>query len=132
MNVKRQRALFGAMFFILFLIEYYIARHVHDQIIRPYIGDLLVVLVIYCFVRMFIPKKYPFLPLAIFIFSALVEGTQALHLTEHIKALDHRIFRIILGSTFDLKDMGCYFVGCVLLGIFEYWRGWKGIRHKEN
>lgn len=132
MNVKIQRVLFGVMFCVLFFIEYYIARYVHDQIIRPYIGDLLVVIVIYCFIRMFIPRKYPFLPLAIFVFSALVEGSQALQLTEHIKALEHRIFRIILGATFDLKDIGCYFVGCVLIGIFEYIRWWEGIRHEEN
>ncbi|MFT5385169.1 MAG: hypothetical protein ACI81W_002574, partial [Saprospiraceae bacterium] len=35
----------------LFLIEVGIAVFIQDRIIRPYIGDLLVVILIYCFIR---------------------------------------------------------------------------------
>ena len=38
---------------LIFLIELLIAIFLHDGIIRPYIGDLLVVMLIYCFVRSF-------------------------------------------------------------------------------
>ena len=34
---------------IVFIIELIIALYVHDRIIRPYIGDMLVVVLVYCF-----------------------------------------------------------------------------------
>lgn len=33
---------------IVFIIELIIALYVHDRIIRPYIGDMLVVVLVYC------------------------------------------------------------------------------------
>lgn len=59
--------------FLVFLgIEFYIGNYVHDQFIRPYVGDLLVVIVLYCFIRGLIPKKFPLMPLGIFIFAVLL------------------------------------------------------------
>ena len=45
-----------AAFVILFLIEAAIALWVHDRFIRPYIGDVLVVVLVYVFVRIFFPS----------------------------------------------------------------------------
>ena len=42
---------------MLMAVETLIALYVHDKVIRPYVGDLLVVLVVYCFVRIFVPVK---------------------------------------------------------------------------
>ncbi len=44
-------------FFILLTIEVFIALFVHDNFIRPYIGDVLVVIVIYTFIRGIIRRK---------------------------------------------------------------------------
>ena len=44
--------------FILFVIEVLIALYVRDSIIRPYVGDFLVVIMLYCFVRAFV-KYHP-------------------------------------------------------------------------
>lgn len=38
----------------LFVIEVLIALFVHDNFIRPYVGDVLVVILIYCFVKSFL------------------------------------------------------------------------------
>ena len=56
---------------ILLLIEVLIALYVHDAFVRPYIGDVLVVIVIYTFIRIFVPERCKLLPLYVFIFAAL-------------------------------------------------------------
>ena len=55
---KKYRARWGylAASIIVFIIELIIALYVHDRIIRPYIGDMLVVVLVYCFVRVFVPR----------------------------------------------------------------------------
>ena len=61
---------------ISLLIEVLIAIYVHDAFVRPYIGDVLVVVVIYTFIRIFVPVRCKLLPLYVSIFAALVEVLQ--------------------------------------------------------
>ena len=61
---------------VLLVIEVLIALFVHDNFVRPYIGDVLVVIAIYAFVRIFIPEKCRLLPLWIFVFAVFVEVLQ--------------------------------------------------------
>ena len=56
---------------ILTGIEFLIALYVHDSFVRPYIGDVLVVIVIYSLVRVVIADGVKLLPLYIFIFAFL-------------------------------------------------------------
>ena len=51
---------------------------------------------------------------AVFVFAAAVEVGQYFNLVKILHLEGSRFFRIVLGSTFDLKDIACYFVGCVL------------------
>lgn len=44
-------------FLILFIIEALIALFVHDNFIRPYIGDILVIILMYTFIRGVMDKK---------------------------------------------------------------------------
>lgn len=106
--------------FVLFLImEILIAVFIHDNFIRPYVGDVLVVVVIYCFIRIIIPEKFSWLPFAVFIFAVTVECLQYFDIVSMI-GLKHNMFlRILIGSTFDVKDIICYGVGCVLLCLAE-------------
>lgn len=104
----------------LLLVEVLIALFVHDNFVRPYIGDVLVVVVVYTFIRIFIPDKCRLLPLYVFIFAALVELLQLFHLVDLLGLGDNRFFRVLIGSVFDFKDIVCYGVGCILLGAYEY------------
>ena len=69
---KKYRARWGylAASIIVFIIELIIALYVHDRIIRPYIGYMLVVVLVYCFVRVFVPRGMKRLPLYVFLFAA--------------------------------------------------------------
>lgn len=107
---------------LLLCIEVIIALFVHDNFIRPYIGDVLVVIVIYTFVRIFITEKCKHLPLYIFLFAALVEVLQLFRIVEILGLSDNRFLSIVIGSTFDIKDVICYGVGCIFLGAYECYR----------
>lgn len=100
-------------------VEVVIACYVHDRFIRPYVGDVLVVVVVYCFVRIWIPQGVRLLPLYVFLFAAGVEVLQYFHLVELLGVGNNTFLRIVLGSVFDLKDILCYGIGCVFLEGFE-------------
>lgn len=106
-------------FIIVFIIEVIIGVYIHDDFIRPYVGDILVVVLIYCFIKAFVKIETKLLPVYIFIFAALVEIGQYFNLAELLGLSDYKIARIIIGSTFDIKDIACYLTGCVGLWLFE-------------
>lgn len=108
----------------IFLMELLIALFVRDDFIRPYVGDMLVVVLIYTCVRVIFPENPRLLPLYVFLFAALVEGLQGIHIVELLGLENNRFFSVLIGTTFDRKDIACYGVGCVLTGVWEIylWR----------
>lgn len=116
---RKKRSKYCIAFLLLLLIEVLIALFVHDDFIRPYVGDVLVVIVIYCFIRIWIPDKCKLLFLYIFLFAATVEGLQYLNLTERLGLESGTFLAVLVGSVADWKDVVCYAVGCILLGIYE-------------
>lgn len=117
-RMTRKRLLNLAVFLTLLLMETLIALFVHDGFVRPYVGDVLVVAVVYFFLRIFIPEKYPWLPAAVFAFAVTVEGLQYFHLAERL-GITSPVLRTVLGSVYDTKDIVCYGVGCVFLAAYE-------------
>lgn len=115
----KKRIIYAIVTFCLIVIEVLIAIFIHDKFIRPYIGDVIVVVVIYTFIRIFIPEKCHLLPLWVFIFAAGVEVLQLFHIVDLLGLGSIRFFRILIGSVFDLHDILCYAVGCMLLGVYE-------------
>ena len=96
-----------------------IATYFNDDFIRPYVGDMLVVILIYCFIRIIIPSKLSLLPLYVFIFALSVEVLQYLQIVKFLGLEDNSLAKIIIGSTFDWKDIICYAVGCILIFTVE-------------
>lgn len=119
----KKRIYYFIAFLVIFIIEVFIALYVRDNFIRPYIGDVLVVGLVYCFVRIFLPKGITAMPFYVFLFACFVEVMQYFQLAE-VLGITNRVARIILGSTFDWKDIACYAVGCILIYLFE-WVGRK-------
>ena len=114
-----KRILYAMATMILLAIEVLIALFVHDSIIRPYVGDVLVVVVIYTFVRIFVPERVVLLPLYIFVFAVGVELLQLVNILDLLGLRDNGFFRVLLGSVFDIKDVICYAVGCLILGGYQ-------------
>lgn len=114
-----KRILYGITTIILLVIEVLIALYVHDSIIRPYVGDILVVVVIYTFVRIFIPERVALLPVYIFVFAAGVELLQLINIVDVLGVRDSSFFSVLIGTVFDIKDVICYAVGCLFLCGYE-------------
>lgn len=130
MEIRRKRILYLLIMLILFGIELLIALFVHDKFIRPYVGDVLVVVLLYTFVRIFLPEGLPLLPLYIFLFAAGIEVLQYFRIVEVLGLSDNRILSVVIGSVFDWKDIVCYGVGCGLLFVYEFIK--KDLTNKKN
>ena len=112
----KKRIFYIVSFLLILCIEILIALYVHDTIIRPYIGDILVVVLVYCFIRIFLPDGLPRLPLWVFLFATFIEVMQYFQVAD-LLGVTNRTLRVILGSTFDWKDILCYAVGCLLISL---------------
>jgi len=99
----------------LFITEVLIALYVHDAIIRPYIGDLLVVILIYCFVKSFL--NTPLIPTAIgvLLFSFAIETAQYFHIVDLLGLQHSKLARIVIGTSFAWTDLAAYSAGVLLV-----------------
>lgn len=104
---------------ILFLIEVCIALFVHDHIIRPYIGDVLVVILIYSFLRSFLNGPVWALALFTLLFSYLIETLQYFKFVELLGLDRDGIARVVLGTSFAWMDILCYTVGIIFILVAE-------------
>ena len=118
--MTKKRLIYLVLFLIVLMIEILIALYVHDDFVRPYVGDVLVVVVIYFFVKIFLPDEHKWLPGVIFLFAALVELLQYFRLVEILGVENNTFLRTLIGSTFDVKDILCYGVGCIVLVMGEW------------
>ncbi len=113
--MKNLRFRYFLGFLLLLFVEVIIALFVHDNFIRPYIGDVLVVFVIYAFVRIIFPKGVRNLAIYIFIFALTVELLQLINIVSLLGFSDNRFVSVLAGSVFDIRDIICYGIGCILL-----------------
>lgn len=115
----RKRSIYAAAFLLLLLIEICIALFVNDRFIRPYVGDILVTILICCFCRIFTPDRPVWLPAAVFLFAAVVEVGQYFDIVSLIGLGHIRFFRILIGTSFSVIDLICYLAGCILFYFAE-------------
>lgn len=104
---------------LLFGIELAIALWVHDTLIRPFIGDVLVVILLFCLLRVVIQINNQHLILAVLIFSYAVEIGQYFQLAQLLGLAQYPIARIMIGSTFDSMDLVAYTLGALLLAVIH-------------
>lgn len=103
-----------ALFLLIFLVEVLIALFIDDKIIRPYGGDLLVVIMIYYFIKSFIQTKPLYICLGTLLFAYAVEIAQYFELVKVLGVQDNRFLVIVLGSSFSWGDMLAYTIGVLI------------------
>ena len=59
------------------------------------------------------------LPIYIFLFAAGVEVLQYFEIVKVLGLEENDFFRVLIGSVFDVKDIVCYGIGCVILAVYE-------------
>ena len=118
MHLQRAgRKLYSSIFFVLLLVEISIALWVRDDFIRPYLGDFLVVILIYSFLMSIFPKLSISKALIIvLVFSFSVEFFQLINIVEILNFQPPKIIMIVLGSSFSLWDLLAYSLGIFYIG----------------
>lgn len=92
---------------------------VNDKIIRPYVGDVLVVIMIYYFVRSFIQTRPVYLVIGVLLFAYAIEAGQYFQLVEVLGLQDNKLMRIIIGSSFSWGDILAYTIGGTICYLID-------------
>src|SRR6478609_11767406 len=96
---------------ILFVTEVCIALFLHDNLIRPFGGDFLVVMLLYCFVRSFIKVSPGTAAIAVLLFSYIIETLQYFQMVKMLGLQGSKLARVVLGTSFAWEDILAYTLG---------------------
>ena len=107
------------VFILLLIIEILIALFVHDTIIRPYIGDLLVVILIYAFIKTFVATPPLQTAAAVLAFAFTIELLQYFNIVNHLGLQHSKWARLIIGTSFSWHDLLVYTAGFALIVLAE-------------
>lgn len=105
---------------VLFVIEVMIAVYVHDNFVRPYVGDYLVVMLLYCGVRTFINASPLKIALAVLLFAYFIELLQYFHLVDRLGLAGNTIARTVIGYGFEWLDLLAYTLGVISILLLEH------------
>ncbi|MDJ0365800.1 DUF2809 domain-containing protein [Hymenobacter sp. H14-R3] len=108
---------------LLLGLEIFIGTFVNDQLVRPYVGDFLVTILLYCLVRGLCQLPGGRVLGGVLLFSYLVETGQYFHLVDRLGLGQWRVVRIVLGTSFAWADMLAYTLGALLVLAVE--RGFR-------
>ena len=111
----------------LFLLETVIALFVHDNFIRPYFGDFLVVILLYCFLKSFLNVSVWAAAGLVLLFSFAIEIAQYFNMVEKLGLEHYKIAKVVLGNSFAWMDLLAYVLGILAVISIE-----KFIPKQEN
>lgn len=106
----------------IFIIEVFIALFVRDRIVRPYIGDILVVILVYCFVKSFLNFPVTGTAISVLLFAFGVETLQYFHFINRIGLHKSPLAIALMGNSFAWIDLITYVIGIMIVVAAEiYW-----------
>ena len=103
----------------LLLMEGYIALFVHDTIVRPYVGDFLATLLVYCLMRSLVSISAGTAVAAALLVSYAIETLQYVGLLARLGWRHDKVARLLLGSHFEWFDMLAYTLAAGLIVVIE-------------
>ena len=116
-------------FILLVAVEVCIGVFSFSHFIRSYVGDVIIVWVLYCLFRSFVPSKFSSYAVAfgILAFSFVVEFLQKLHIAD-ILGIENELLRIIIGTSYATEDLWSYAAGTAvtILEIYIFTKLRKG------
>jgi hypothetical protein len=104
---------------VLFIVEIGIALFVRDHFVRPYLGDVLAVILVYCGLRALSPLTPWQASLLAFGIAAAIEFGQLIGILDMLGLRGNPIARTVLGSGFEWKDFLAYGAGAVIPILVE-------------
>ena len=104
---------------ILLATEIAIALFAHDNFVRPYMGDLLVVMLLHFGARTITATAPQRVALVVLLFACFIELTQAFHLIDQLGLSGNIIAQLILGHQFQWLDLIMYATGCAFALVVD-------------
>ena len=104
---------------LLFVIEILIAVFLHDGIIRAYVGDFLVVILLYCFVRSFAKLSIMETAVGVLLLAYIIETLQYFNLLALLHLEGSTVANVILGNQFEWIDIIAYTLGIIVVIVVE-------------
>ncbi|MHB8064693.1 MAG: ribosomal maturation YjgA family protein [Ruminiclostridium sp.] len=116
----KRRLVYFSLSFLCFIACVFIVKLFKDnQFIRGFIGDIIVISLIYFFIKIL----YDFNALKLTVFTLVIafitEFIQLLKLTALLGIENSTLARLILGSVFDPYDLIAYTIGAFLVYIID-------------
>lgn len=108
------------IFTILLLIEVIIAVFIKQRFIRGWLGDFLVVIMIYCFLRSLFKIKIPKAAIITLILAYFTEWLQHLNFVKYIHLAGNEFSLVVLGHAFSWLDIIAYTAGILFVVGIEY------------
>ena len=104
---------------LLFIVEVVIAVYINDTFVRPYFGDFLVVILLYCFVKSFCKAPVKAVALSVLLFAYMVEVLQYFKFVKHLGLEKSKLANVILGNSFAWNDLLAYTLGVLFVLLIE-------------
>ncbi len=114
MQTKTMRVYYLVWTLLLFGTEILIGAFVHGWV-RDYGGDILVIPLIYCLIRIFTDKLPRLMPFLVCCIGFLAEFLQYIRLADLLGFAHDSLPAILIGTSFSWLDMLCYIAGMGLI-----------------
>lgn len=119
----KKRLPYIIIFIAIFAVETCIALFVHDDLVRPYIGDVIVMWGVYCLAQIILSGRFGSYKVAVgsLIFAFFVELLQKFRIVD-VLGIKSPVLRTIIGTSFAPADLVCYLAGTAVTvaGIWLY------------
>ena len=114
-------------FLVFLFVEFAIAVYARDNFVRPFLGDLLVIVLLYCLLSALVALRPSWnLSLGttkrvvmVLLFAFMIEFLQLAKITTYLGLSQYHLVHLILGSTFDPKDFLAYCLGGISILLME-------------
>lgn len=116
---------FFAAFYTLLLIEIAIALLLKTGFIRHTVGDFLVVILVYCFIKSFLEIRIIHTAIMVLIIGYGIEFLQLFNILEYLHLENNKLIAIILGSTFCIQDLIAYSLGVICITYIDLKTSYK-------
>jgi len=90
-----------------------------NLLIRGFIGDVIVIILLYAFIKSFVDVNTKKISIFLFFLSWFIEISQYFKFIEFLGLSNYKIARVVLGTTFDSKDLIAYTIGVTVIYLFD-------------
>jgi Protein of unknown function (DUF2809) len=107
-NIKLSYLIIGL---VILIVEITIAVYAKDGFIRPILGDYLAAILVFYLLATILKTSENKIALLALSISYLIEGLQYLNILKLLNLEQHKLLRIVFGTSFSWMDMLAYTLG---------------------